>query len=116
MIACESEFETEDGNHPGYSLCEYDIYGWIPFRKAAERGITNHRLSVWKNLSTGEYEMYRNYNGVPSPYDADIIFKDASLMAVLDRAVDEWNYWHGTTGHQRDLFVHCDHASADRPA
>jgi hypothetical protein len=57
MIICESEFERPDPNNPDYSLAEVDFYAWIP----ATCGFPNHRLSLRKNLKTGEYEVYRAY-------------------------------------------------------
>jgi len=54
---CESEFNTEDINHLGYSLTEIDIYQWIPIQSQNKHGLPNHRLKIWKNLSSGEYEV-----------------------------------------------------------
>jgi len=58
MIICEYEFLTPDPKNPNYSLCEVDFYAWIP----PDSGFPNHRLSLRKNLKTGEYEVYRRYH------------------------------------------------------
>ena len=112
IIICESEFDTEDGNHEGYSLAEIDIYAWIPWNKSKHSGIENHRLSMWKNLNTGEYELYRNYHGSSSCYDGDVIFKDPDMMVVLDEARREWDKWHAKEGGDHYQFEKCEHELA----
>ncbi len=109
MLACESEFETGDCNNPGYSLCEYDIYGWVPRDKQESTGIGNHRLSVRKNLKTGEFELYRNYIGSESPFSGDIVIADKDMMVVLARATREWNEFHGWHGSKHEGFERCKH-------
>jgi hypothetical protein len=61
MIVCESEFEDPDPQNPGYSFTEVDFYAWIPWESQQRYGVENHRLSLRKNLKTGEYEVYRAY-------------------------------------------------------
>lgn len=108
MLACDSEFIDEDTRHPGYSLCEYDIYAWAPYAMQVKLGMRNHRLSMWKNLKTGEYELYRNYHDAKNEYEADIIFKSKSLMDTLARAVQEWDTWHAIDT-RHDPFKPCQH-------
>jgi len=58
MIICEAEFETPDPKNPDFSMTEVDYYAWIPYDMATPE-TPNHRLSLRKNLKTGEYELYR---------------------------------------------------------
>lgn len=57
MIICESNFEMRDSKNPNLSMTEIDYYAWIP----AGSDLPNHRLSLRKNLRTGEYEVYRRF-------------------------------------------------------
>lgn len=59
MYLCEYSFNREDPNTPGYSMDEPDYYAWIPHKFHSQ--IPNHRLSLCKNLLTGEYEFHRVY-------------------------------------------------------
>ncbi len=60
MHICEYSYDREDPNSPGYSLPEVDYYAWIPHDKRG--AMPNHRLSLRKNLVTGEWEFYRAYH------------------------------------------------------
>jgi len=103
MIVCELLFDREDPEQKGYSLLEEDYYAWIP----AGSALPNHRLSVRKNLTTGEYEVYRRWmqrwvrvtvNTLHEVQDdrgeEEIAFKSQSLQEALDFACNEWNRFH----------------------
>src|SRR5712664_2852499 len=62
MIVCEKEFDIPDPNDKNYSLPELDFYAHIPYDKAQLSGVQNHRLSLRKNLVTGDFEVYRVFN------------------------------------------------------
>lgn len=61
MIICEAEFNQPDPKTPKYSMTEVDFYSHIP--PTAPLGtpfnMRNHRLSLRKNLETGQFEVYR---------------------------------------------------------
>lgn len=63
MYICEAEFKRPDHKDPHYSLAEVDFYSHIP--PATPLGeqfkIGNHRLSLRKNLQTGQYEVTRTF-------------------------------------------------------
>ena len=122
MIVCENEFKVEDPDNPGYALCEVDFYAWIP----ANDKVPNHRLSLRKNLKTGEYELYRHFvrrmmvdfHSVTMITNADddvqdeVIFKSKDLQAVLDRGKEEWDKFHlvwAKQEHGRDLVCKHEH-------
>lgn len=122
MIVCENEFKVEDPDNPGYALCEVDMYAWIP----ANDKVPNHRLSLRKNLVTGEYELYRHYvrrvivefAGTTITTNADddvqdeVIFNSNDLQAVLDRGKEEWDKFHlvwAKQEHDRDLVCKHEH-------
>jgi len=54
---CEHEFFSEDLDHPGYSMLEYDLYAWIPKVSQEKHGLPNHRLKIWRNFITNEFEL-----------------------------------------------------------
>ena len=58
MLICELSFQVPDSDTPGYSLHEVDYYAGVP---ACNRDVPNHRLSLRKNLTTGNFEVYRRY-------------------------------------------------------
>ncbi|MEM2612304.1 MAG: hypothetical protein QXJ45_06760 [Thermoproteota archaeon] len=60
MIICEYGFNNPDKEKPEYSFREVDFYGHIPYKYQIET--KNHRLSLRKNLKTGEFELYRYYH------------------------------------------------------
>lgn len=72
MIICEYEFNRPDSKTPDYSMCEVDSYAWIP----AGSDMPNHRLSLRKNLKTGEYEVYRHY------YEQHLISRGPATVIV----------------------------------
>lgn len=104
MIICEYEFERPDSENPDYSMCEVDYYAWIP----AGSGFPNHRLSLRKNLKTGEYEVYRHYvqTHVTSRKELTVIqekelgteevaFKSKDLAEAIKFADGEYKRFHG---------------------
>jgi len=104
VIICETEFEREDPDHLGYSMLEVDYYAWIP----AGSPMPCHRLSLRKNLRTGEYEVYRRYfqrrlnsrDGVTLIIGNDlgreeVAFKSMSLEEAVEFASEEWRRSHG---------------------
>jgi len=54
---CETFFAGEDTDNPNYSFEEFDFYVKIP--KNPE--MRNHRLTLHKNLKTGNFEVYRQF-------------------------------------------------------
>lgn len=109
MIICETEFETPDPDDPAIALCEVDYYAWIP----RTQGIPNHRLSLRKRLTSGQYEVYRRfaYTVIGEIQDwtegsskiiqhkdtgyEQIIFTTDSLQEAVDFANAEAKKYHG---------------------
>ncbi len=60
MIECELTFSRKDPKNPAHSFEEIDYYASIP-PAAEEAGERNHRLSLRKNLQTGQFEVYRHF-------------------------------------------------------
>jgi len=98
MIICELEFEREDPNKKGYSMDEIDYYEWAP---ATQR---NHRLSLRKNLITGEFEVYKCFwTGQDTPTgiipdveqgEEQVMFKTKSLAEAVQWAREETEWVH----------------------
>jgi len=122
MFICEYEFKHEDKNHLGYSMTEIDYYAWIPVRfHKTER---NHRLSLWKNLKTNEYELVKVYmnqitgimplcggliiSNVPNG-KTEVVFHHKDLNVVLVEGNELWNYYHGTSDYKREVDKVCEH-------
>jgi hypothetical protein len=101
MRICEYEFETEDPNHAGYSFVEVDRYSWIP----KGRGIQSHRLSLRKNLTTGEFEVYRSYTSAEGQKN-EVIYS-----GNLQGAVDITNEENKKYFNANDTDVVCDHTT-----
>jgi hypothetical protein len=114
LIVCEAEFEDPDPENPDYSFTEIDFYGWIP----PDSGFPNHRLSLRKNLRTGEYEVYRAYSapkliargGVIIITDEplgkeEVVFRSKSLKEALEFARAEVIRFHGDS----EEFEVCTH-------
>lgn len=57
MIVCEYDYLMPDSKDPDYSQSELDYYGWIP----AGSDLPSHRLSLRRNLVTGDWEVYRRF-------------------------------------------------------
>jgi hypothetical protein len=108
VIVCETEFEKPDPQNPDYSLVEVDFYAWIPWEAQEKYGVENHRLSLRKNLKTGEYEVYRAYmerkliarRGLVvitnEPMETEeVVFRSKSLKEALAFANAEVRKYHG---------------------
>jgi len=118
MIICEKDFEREDPNRPGYSLTEVDYYAWVP----AGSCMPNHRLSLRKNLKTGEWEVYRRFfqrslisRGPVTVITGDdtglerVAFKSKSLAEAVRFADDEWNRFHRSGLGEKEPDQVCQH-------
>ena len=128
MIVCGSEFVIEDPADPGYSLMEVDFYAWIPRKYSVVE--PNHRLSLRKNLRTGEYELYKFYfeggllGRIRVPLDGRVRYKDngvevvvfssKNLQEVLDKAYELRRLYHPDVEWERDL--ECTHEYPRTPA
>ncbi|MFW9875105.1 MAG: hypothetical protein ACFFG0_18525 [Candidatus Thorarchaeota archaeon] len=122
MIICEYEFKNEDPKHKGYSFCEIDFYAWIPGRfHKTER---NHRLTLWKNITTGKYELIKVFMNqqvitigtqglgifnTPSGEQYEVVFTNENLQAVLEEAHGLWNKYHKTDDYERQCDEVCQH-------
>jgi hypothetical protein len=95
LIICEWAFEREDPQHKGYSLTEVDFYGYANGdRLGVEK---QHRLSLRKNLTTNEWELYRHYGIAGRKKGRDeVIFSSKNFREALQRANEEARrYVHG---------------------
>jgi len=104
MIICEYSFNQPDSKNPNYSFDEVDYYSWI----LSDSDFPNHRLSLRKNLITGEFEVYRRFqqkqifsiNGftidtnVETGYE-EVAFKSKDLGEAIKFADSEWTRFHG---------------------
>ena len=102
LIICEYEFEKLNPKNPGYSLAEVEYYPRIP----AGSALSNHSLSLRKNLATGKFEMYRrHYHGYVSAGRGimadrgttleNVVFRSSSLDEAIDFAHKECVKYHG---------------------
>jgi hypothetical protein len=126
---CEYNFLDEDPDSPGYSMSEVDYYAWIPAKWHS--AMPNHRLSLRKNLVSGEYEMFRAYHRgttvaqiklvheereetglmithTPSGIE-EVAFKSKDLQEILDWGNREWNLWHQAPDYKREPDRPCLH-------
>lgn len=116
---CEYEFIKPDGKNTDYAFVEIDIYHWIP----AGSDVENHRLTLLKNLKTGEYELHRVYkktktskfgmgimiSHVPTG-EVEIIFKNKNLNAIVAEVNGLWMKYHGKWSEQKNgSFGICEH-------
>lgn len=89
MYICELSFDKPDPKNPYYSLDEVDYYAWVP----ALMGIDNHRLSLRKNLITGEFEVYRRFYQrrlvAPHPNIIGVVSHDTGLEEIAFRGTFE---------------------------
>lgn len=121
MYICEFSFYLLDHDNPDYAMAELDVYGWIP----PGLGKRDHRLSIRKNVKTGEYEVYRRFNQayIRSAHGLTVFhheeldqeavaFKSSDLGEIVDFANREWHRYHG--GPEEDKI--CLHAPPDRSA
>ena len=56
-FVCESLFNAPDKSNQNYSFDEFDFYVKIPKRT----DMRNHRLTLYKNLTTENFEVYRQF-------------------------------------------------------
>ena len=102
MIICEYEFEKPNPRNPDYSLAEVEYYPWIP----AGSVLSNHSLSLRKNLVTGKFEVYRrHYMGYVSAGRGimadggttleNVVFRSSSLDEAIGFAHKECVKYHG---------------------
>lgn len=88
MLVCELDrnWNVRDVYHqkPDYSLLELDIFSHT-------RGKANpdFRLSVRKNIETGQFELYRDYH---SSAEEEVVLK-GSFKNVIDAANEQWSHW-----------------------
>ena len=126
LYICEFSFLDEDRDNPGYSMAEPDYYAWIPTDKRS--AIPNHRLSLRKNLVTGEWEFYRAYTnqanvkilqnrkvlGHMITFNEtgieEIAFKTKDFEEALRFGNAEWKRMHGGDG--RDDDKPCTHGGS----
>lgn len=123
MRICEYGFLDEDPNSPGYSMAEVDYYAWIP---APRKTVPNHRLSLRKNLVTGEWEFFRVYysgttvqqiragrecavmiSHTPSGIE-EVAFKSVNFEEALKYGNEEYARWHGPDGRGDEPCTHGD--------
>jgi len=110
MIVCELEFEREDPEKLGYSLVEVDYYAHLPFVSVKRFGVESHRLSLRKNLITGQYEVYRDYHFTLAR--EEVLTSTDDLQEAIDYATREWNYYWGHIGtKERDKV--CQHTGRE---
>jgi len=110
LIICETEFRTPDPDDPTIAMTEVDYFAWVP----PTPGIPNHRLSLRKRLTNGNYEVYRKYvnttitsgdiAGMPVTHiqhkrgadDSEkVLISTPDLQAAIDCAKAEVKRFHG---------------------
>jgi hypothetical protein len=72
MKVCESSFEQEDSDHPGYSAEEVDFFTKYP-----------RRVSLRRNLRARRYEVYEHRFDDHSEH---VLFSHPELDSILSRA------------------------------
>jgi len=104
MYICEYEFNDPDPHDPRYSLKEIDWYDLIPqdMRTAI---IPNHRLSLRKNMETGEFEVCRHYHD----YIKDEVAFSGTLQEAIQFADREWNRYHSRYWESKEPDQVCTH-------
>jgi len=91
---CEHEFDTPDPRNPEYSMTEYDVYAHIPYRM--DTMIDNHRLTLRKNLKTGQFEVYRHYLftvGTRQQGEEEVVFTGSFEDALKFITQEHNKYW-----------------------
>jgi hypothetical protein len=102
LIICEYGFEKPNPRNPDYSLAEVEYYPRIPSGSM----LSNHSLSLRKNLVTGKFEMYRRHyrgyvsagRGLMADGDAvleNVVFRSSNLEKALEFAHKECVKYHG---------------------
>lgn len=126
MYLCEYSFNREDPNIPGYSMDEVDYYAWIPAKFHSQ--IPNHRLTLMKNLMTGEYEFHRVYMktavgslsglGIVVTHTksglTEVAYKTKSLQEAVDWGNREWDRFHHILGEEHHNDKICKHVYPER--
>lgn len=115
MIVCEYDFMMPDRKNADYSQSELDYYAWIP----AGSDLPSHRLSLRKNLITGDYEVYRRFyqqrlvsRGAVTVITGDdtgqeqVAFKNKDLGAAVSFADGEWKKYHGNDKDPDQICLH----------
>jgi len=118
MIICEHEFDLPDGDNPNYSMGEVDYYSHLPYGS----DFPQHRLSLRKNLKTGQFEVYRRFSQtrLVSRKSLTMITQDdkgteevafsGSLQEAIDFATAETNkFWAKVFGKEREIDQICQH-------
>ena len=74
MYVCASRFKEPDPDNPDYSLLEVQFYAWTPRRpQDGTDGVPEHGLFLRKNITTGKFELVREYDGpVQSRYEGQL--------------------------------------------
>lgn len=123
MYLCEYAFNKADLRDPCYSMDEVDYYAWIPTRFRSR--IPNHRLTLLKNLVTGEYEFHRVYMKIligqlkglgivvtqqKAGY-TEVSYKTKSLQEAVDWGNREWDKFHYEPGGDRHDNKVCQHVA-----
>jgi len=88
MIICEHIFNRLDPKNPSYSHTEWDFYAWIP----AKSDLPDHRLTLRKNMKTGEYEVYRYFNDTKV---VKVVLKTQSFEEAIRFADEQRRRFHG---------------------
>lgn len=101
MIICEFRFYLRDPETPDYAMEEVDIYGGVP----PGRDEPNHRLSIRKNLKTGEFEAYRRYHLLAGRV-SEVVFHRRSLEEVVEFTNGEARRLHGGILLQDQVCIH----------
>lgn len=102
---CEYGFKSEDKRHEGYSMKEVDIYGHIPHLAQKKFGVQNHRLTVWKNLKTEEYELI----AVPMVERVQNIVLPGNVLTMITNVATGKKY--SVIIKNKDLSVICQEAT-----
>lgn len=102
---CEYGFESEDKSHKGYSMKEVDCYAFIPPSAQKKLGVQNHRLTVWKNLTTGEYELI----SVPMEERIQNLILPGNVLTMISNTATGDKYT--VVIKSKDLAVICEEAS-----
>lgn len=102
-VICELAFGEEDPQRPGYSLREVDKYAHAPGAAA----LSQHRLSLRRNLITGAWEYYVYYH----VSRVELVLFSGSLTDALAWGNSAWRVTWGRGLSDREVTdVPCDHS------
>ena len=107
-IICEYGFKREDPKHLGYSFKEVDCYAWIPTSAQKRYGVVNHRLTIWKNLKTNEFELI----AMPVRESFRALVLPGNIGGAVMITNEETGEKHKVVIAHKDLAVICQEASA----